>query len=84
MAYPSSQVQHGTEVTVVCDSGYTMFGNSAVVCKNGDFSGLSRCFKGNLIHNIILYGFLFFLQFRSPALVRDLSYLPYLDITCIL
>ena len=84
MANPSSEVPHGTEVTVVCDSGYTLFGNSAVICNKGYFAGLPSCFKGNLIHKFIFYGFLFFsLETRSPPLVGNISYLPYLDITSI-
>ena len=84
MANPSSEVPHGTEVTVVCDSGYTLFGNNAVICNRGYFAGLPSCLKGNLIHKFIFYGFLFFpWRLHFPPLVGNISYLPYLDITSI-
>ena len=43
MVIPDTSVPHGTTVTVTCDSGYMIVGNSTAVCNNGVFTGVPAC-----------------------------------------
>ena len=43
MVTPAASVSHGTTVTVTCDSGYPLVGNTTAVCDNGDFMAVPSC-----------------------------------------
>lgn len=40
---PSGWIRHRDSVTVTCDSGYTLSGNSRVYCTEGELSSIPSC-----------------------------------------